>query len=112
MKPTTPEEAQHAQVIEDIKRNHRTEKGLNKLTQAHCDRAFLIGLVDSQAQKIQAQEALSEINRNALDTAADLLKSKSAEIDMLWQKITEQAAEIEKLKSNYSAMVQTNRQRV
>lgn len=47
-----PQEAQQAQTIEDIKRNHRTEKGLNKLTQAHYDRAFLIGLVDSQAQKI------------------------------------------------------------
>lgn len=85
-----PQEAQQAQTIEDIKRNHRTEKGLNKLTQAHYDRAFLIGLVDSQAQKISALNDMVEADHRVM---------------------AEQAKEIEKLKSNYSAMVQTNRQR-
>ena len=136
--------SEQAQAIAEIKERvidcpKANQMDLEDIAFSKLDREKLLEIVDSQAQKIQAQEALSEINRNALDTAAELLKSKSAEIDMLRQKITELSApfqkagngaadlavkcseqemtiakltaENEKLKTNYSAVIATNRQR-
>ena len=88
---TKEREAQQAQTIADIKRNHRTEKGLNKLAMAHHDRGQLLKIVDSQAQKIADLKA----DKNGFEVAFDI---EQADAEKLRQKIAEQAKEIERLK--------------
>ena len=116
----TPQEAQQAETIAVMKRRHKYQDSVleTKLSyesgifrDCHSDREMVLEIVDSQAQKIQAQDA----RITALRTLYSEANQESQERYLLTieqaQKITEQAAEIEKLKANYSAMVQTNRQR-
>lgn len=83
------QEAQQAQTIKRIGEMLNTPWGHDVgVWVANCE--DLREIVDSQAQKISALNDMVEADHRVM---------------------AEQAKEIEKLKSNYSAMVQTNRQR-
>lgn len=107
----TPQEAQQAQTIDTIKRAHRIAKlrlssqGVEPLgISAHLDRGALLEIVDSRAQKIAEQtKALYESETRNIKL--------NQQNDKLRDALAEQAKEIEQLQSQYSAMVQTNRQR-
>jgi len=107
-------ESEQAQAIAEIKYRHKDtqegiESGLMRIGMptaicAHNDRANLLEIVDSQAQKIAE---LSALFQKAGNGAVDLAM-KCSEQEMTIAKLT---AENEKLKTNYSAVIATNRQR-
>ena len=111
------QEAQQAQTIKRIGEMLNTPWGHDVgVWVANCE--DLREIVDSQAQKIAASATVIEemhahtVTLNALYLQAE--EDIAALNDMVeadHRVMAEQAKEIEKLKSNYSAMVQTNRQR-
>ena len=122
------------QAIAVIKKRHEYQDSVldSKLSyetgifrMCHNDRRDLLEIVDSQAQKIAEKTKTMEVNA----AYAIELQGKIAELSALFQKagngavdlaikcaeqemtIAKLTAENEKLKTNYSAVIATNRQR-